>query len=108
LFSHPCPECVHRLTQSSQQSIAVTSSEGVIKTPSNVTVKKPEDPLLLERGDMGLEVLLRSWRKRRQPVEADPPDSPDLPERPDTQDKSANDNGKAWPLIPFPDGWLGG
>jgi hypothetical protein len=57
---------------------------------------------------MGLEVLLRSWRKRRQPIEEDPPDSPDLSESPDNQDKSANDNGKAWPLIPFPDGWLGG
>jgi hypothetical protein len=70
--------------------------------------KKFEDPLLLERGDMGLEVLLRSWRKRRQPIEAYPPDSPDLSESPDDQDKSANDNGKVWPLIPFPDGWLGG
>jgi hypothetical protein len=62
----------------------------------------------LRGASMGLEILLRSWRNRKRPIEADPPDGFDLSKSTEDQDQPANDNDKVWPLIPFPDGWCGG
>jgi hypothetical protein len=60
---------------------------------------------------MTLEIRIRSRRKKQRSAEADRPD--DTASRESTADQakpvtgSDNDNDKAWPLIPFPDGWFG-
>jgi hypothetical protein len=39
----------------------------------------------------------------REAIEPAPPE--DFISEPNLTPKAANDNGMAWPLVPFPDGW---
>jgi hypothetical protein len=66
--------------------------------------------LFLRSIDAVLEIPVRGRRNRTRSIEADPPDSSDLSKATEDQgqvanDQAANENGKAWPLVPFPDGW---
>lgn len=55
---------------------------------------------------MAYEIIVR---RRRDEAESSPTPGPE-PRSDGLQcpEKFANDNEVAWPLIPFPDGWLGG
>jgi hypothetical protein len=64
----------------------------------------------LRSTDAVLEIPVRGRRNRARSIEADPPDSSDRSKATEDQGQAANDqaakeNGKAWPLVPFPDGW---
>jgi hypothetical protein len=66
---------------------------------------------IFQRCPVTLEIHVRSRRKKRQSAEADRRDDTASRENAADQAKpvtgSDNDNDKAWPLIPFPDGWFG-
>jgi hypothetical protein len=48
------------------------------------------------------------FRKKSANIERQPTDTATPDDRLENPEKSANDNSLAWPLIPFPDGWLSG
>jgi hypothetical protein len=71
-------------------------------------MKNLKSRLFLRGADMVREVLMRSWRNRERSIEVDPPGSSDPSKSTVDEGQPANDNGKTWPLVPFPDGWFGG
>jgi hypothetical protein len=86
------------------------------KNKSLKTVMKDlRSRLFLRSTDTVLEILVRGRRNSARSIEADPPDGSDLSIGTEDQGRAANDqaandqagneNGKAWPLVPFPDGW---
>jgi hypothetical protein len=57
---------------------------------------------------MALEIVVRSGPDGERSPETKRSDGSDPPLKTVDQAKPANDDDKAWPLIPFPDGWSGG